>query len=320
MMKEITKDCIEWIKSYYEGNSEGKAIIGISGGKDSTIAAALCVEALGADRVIGVMMPDGYQKDIKDSHRICNTLDIKHHTVNIGMTMDSLTEELDEELFDVKNAMYYTNTPARMRMTVLYAVATFYPNSRVVNTCNRSEDFVGYSTKFGDAAGDFSPLGNLTVREVLEIGDDLGLPYGLVHKAPADGMCDKTDEDNLGFTYQELDDFILDTGEISEETYNKIKTLHDSTRHKYMPMPTFDPRVGEYWRKKAVTNTRKLGLLPNAAVGCARPSNPGTDLAASCTESTGAPSTSNYNVEKILELMDKIDNKLDELLGRQNNE
>jgi hypothetical protein len=126
-------------------------------------------------------------------------------------------------------------------MTTLYAVAALYPNSRVVNTCNRSEDYVGYSTKYGDAAGDFSPLGNLTVREVLEIGDDLGLPEHLVHKAPSDGMCGKTDEDNLGFTYQELDDYILGTGEVSEETKTKIEQKHKASRHKYQPMPTFRP-------------------------------------------------------------------------------
>jgi NAD+ synthase len=126
-------------------------------------------------------------------------------------------------------------------MTVLYMVAGLYPNSRVVNTCNHSEDYVGYSTKYGDAAGDFSPLGNLTVREVLEIGDELGLPSHLVHKAPSDGMCGKTDEDNLGFTYNELDDFILGTGRVSEETMEKIGRLHNATRHKYEPMPTFNP-------------------------------------------------------------------------------
>jgi NAD+ synthase len=126
-------------------------------------------------------------------------------------------------------------------MTTLYAVAALYPNSRVVNTCNYSEDFVGYSTKYGDAAGDFSPLGGLTVREVLAIGDALGLPYELVHKAPSDGMCGKTDEDNLGFTYDELDGFLLGESPLSPETMSKVSRLHNSTRHKYTPMPIYDP-------------------------------------------------------------------------------
>ena len=250
-----TKQCIEWIKNYYKDNPDGKAIIGISGGKDSTIAAALCVEALGADRVIGVMMPNKYQDDLDDSKEVCDMLGITPLTINIGLTcttlMDwiagSFTFEPHKKKYInsvnevINNPMIKTNLPARIRMTTLYAVAALYPNSRVVNTCNRSEDYVGYSTKFGDAAGDFSPLGNLTVREVLEIGDELGLPEHLVHKAPSDGMCGKTDEDNLGFTYNELDDFLLGTGDISEETYNKIERLHTITRHKYEPMPMFSP-------------------------------------------------------------------------------
>ena len=246
------ENCVNWIKEYFKDNHDGKAIIGISGGKDSTIAAALCVEALGADRVIGVMMPDGAQADIADSAEVCSILGIESHYIDIAHSYWGLTVEIANALFGenkevqpvcevVNNKMYATNTPARIRMTTLYAVAAFYPNSRVVNTCNRSEDYVGYSTKYGDAAGDFSPLGNLTVREVLEIGDELGLPHHLVHKAPSDGMCGKTDEDNLGFTYEQLDDHILGTGAVDKEIVEKIERLHRATRHKYNPMPTFNP-------------------------------------------------------------------------------
>ena len=240
-----TQAVIDWIKDYYKDNSNGKAIIGISGGKDSTVAAALCVKALGADRVIGVMMPQGHQTDINDSREVCEYLGIHHMEINIGAICNGLCGLIDME-YDfnkccINNPMIKTNLPARIRMTTLYAIAALYPNSRVVNTCNRSEDYVGYSTKYGDAAGDFSPLGGLTVREILEIGDDLDLPYHLVHKAPSDGMCGKTDEDNLGFTYDELDDFILGTGEVSEETKEKIIKLHKATRHKYQPIPTYIP-------------------------------------------------------------------------------
>ena len=246
-------DVINWIKDYYKDNPDGKAIIGISGGKDSTIAAALCVEALGADRVIGVMMPNGVQSDINDSIAVIKLLGIEPLKINInqayegliaGMTIgiDEGFAPLDETFaFIDSNPMVKTNLPARLRMTTLYAVAALYPNSRVVNTCNRSEDYVGYSTKYGDAAGDFSPLGNLTVREVLAIGDELGLPEHLVHKAPSDGMCGKTDEGNLGFTYEQLDDHILGTGAVDVETVAKIERLHKATRHKYQPMPMFVP-------------------------------------------------------------------------------
>ena len=238
-MRLITKNLINWIKDQFKDIPNGKAIIGISGGKDSTIAAALCVEALGADRVIGVLMPNGVQSDIKDSYAVCDYLGIYKMVVNIGGTYDELCLAIDQNLYHTHTVNNYTEMNPMIR-TNLYAIAALYPNSRVVNTCNYSEDFVGYSTKYGDAAGDFSPLGNLTVREVLEIGDDLGLPSYLVHKAPSDGMCGKTDEDNLGFTYEELDGFLLGESGLAPETMSKVARLHKATRHKYTPMPIFD--------------------------------------------------------------------------------
>lgn len=239
-------EVVAWIKGYFKDNEDGKAIIGISGGKDSTIAAALCVEALGADRVIGVMMPNGGQHDINDSEEVCRVLDIRGLKVNVLRAFTAICDQIDYNYgytlgSTAHNDMIKTNLPARLRMTTLYAVAALYPNSRVVNTCNRSEDYIGYSTKYGDAAGDFSPLGNLTVREVLEIGDELGLPRHLVHKAPSDGMCGKTDEDNLGFTYEQLDDWILKGECANEKIKEKILKLHKATRHKYMPIPTYTP-------------------------------------------------------------------------------
>lgn len=244
-------EVIAWIKDYFKDNEDGKAIIGISGGKDSTIAAALCVEALGADRVVGVMMPNGMQSDIKDAIEVCQYLNIFSLETNMENAYEDIRDAIGTALLNkhvvspfekvFSNQMIKTNLPARLRMATLYAVAALYPNSRVVNTCNRSEDYVGYSTKYGDAAGDFSPLGNLTVREVLEIGDELGLPRHLVHKAPSDGMCGKTDEDNLGFTYEQLDDWILKGECANEKIKEKILKLHKATRHKYMPIPTYTP-------------------------------------------------------------------------------
>lgn len=262
---KVKNDCVQWIRDYFKDNPEGKAILGISGGKDSTIVAALCVEALGADRVIGVMMPNGYQRDIKDSWEVCDYLGIIPFDINIGraytilldwiagsLTFKPHSKDYAEAVNTVlDNNMIKTNLPARLRMATLYAVAALFPHSRVVNTCNRSEDYVGYSTKFGDAAGDFSPLGNLTVHEVLAIGDELGLPRHLVHKTPSDGMCGKSDEDNLGFTYEELDDYLLNGTECKTnlETIQKIEKMHKATRHKYQPMPIFshykDPFIDE---------------------------------------------------------------------------
>ena len=241
-MQTRIDNLVKWIRTQVpEG---GKAVLGISGGKDSTIAAALCVKALGADNVVGVMMPNGYQADIEDSLDVCHYLGIISMTINIGSTVNTFCREIDEAYdYDkccIDNPMIKTNLPARIRMTTLYAVAALYPNSRVVNTCNFSEDYVGYSTKYGDAAGDFSPLGGLTVREVLAIGDALELPYSLVHKAPSDGMCGKTDEDNLGFTYEQLDNYIDGNKElVPEEIRRKIELFHKTTRHKYQPIPTY---------------------------------------------------------------------------------
>lgn len=247
-MQNRIDNLVKWIRTQVpEG---GKAVLGISGGKDSTIAAALCVRALGAENVVGVMMPNGVQNDIADSYAVCKYLDIFSIEVNIEDAYEGIRNSVGEALANKHivspyeavycNNMIRTNLPARLRMATLYAVAALYPNSRVVNTCNYSEDYVGYSTKYGDAAGDFSPLGGLTVREVLEIGDALELPYDLVHKAPSDGMCGKTDEDNLGFTYEQLDNYIdgnLMT--VPEEVRKKIAHLHKVTRHKYHPIPTY---------------------------------------------------------------------------------
>lgn len=250
-MQDRIDNIVKWIRNQVpEG---GKAVLGISGGKDSTIAAALCVRALGAENVIGISMPQDYQDDIDDAKRVFNLLGITPLLINIGQACSVLMSWIagsftfapyDRQFTDMvkevtNNPMIKTNLPARIRMATLYAVAALYPNSRVVNTCNFSEDYVGYSTKYGDAAGDFSPLGYMTVREVLAIGDALGLPYDLVHKTPSDGMCGKTDEDNLGFTYEELDTLLRDFKRPSPEKYERIMQLHNNTRHKYKPMPTF---------------------------------------------------------------------------------
>lgn len=244
-MQNRIDNLVKWIRTQVpEG---GKAVLGISGGKDSTIAAALCVRALGKENVIGVLMPNGVQKDIHDSLRVCDILGFEWHVIDIGNAYYNIVHEISCDYLSQRpqitspheNDMIKTNLPARLRMATLYAVAALYPNSRVVNTCNYSEDYVGYSTKYGDAAGDFSPLGGLTVREVLEIGDALGLPYDLVHKAPSDGMCGKTDEDNLGFTYEQLDNHILGTEDVDMETRMKIERLHFATRHKYQSIPTY---------------------------------------------------------------------------------
>ena len=244
-MQKLTKDVIQWIKDYFKDNDDGKIIVGVSGGKDSTIVAALCVEALGADRVIGVLMPRGEQKDINDSYKVCQFLGIHHVTIDIDSVCTILTSRtMDAVGWPQRRTPdeIRTNLPARIRMTTLYTVAAMYRNSRVVNTSNWSERYIGYSTKYGDGAGDFSPLGMLTVREVLAIGDDLGLPYDLVHKTPADGMSGKSDEEKIGFTYEELDNYLLIENKTpSREVLDKIVKMHEVNKHKLLPMPMFNP-------------------------------------------------------------------------------
>lgn len=235
---------VNWIKTYFINNgSNSKAVIGISGGKDSTISAALLVRALGSENVIGVLMPEGIQSDIDDSIEICNILGIKYLTINIGKTCQSLYTEMKNQSIEIDDRII-TNTPARIRMATLYSVAASV-GGRVVNTCNYSEDYVGYSTKYGDLAGDFSILKNYTVTEVLSIGEHLKeIPSVLIHKIPSDGMCGKTDEDNLGFSYNILDDYILH-GIIPEyDIYKKICERHKQNLHKNcINLPAPSPKI-----------------------------------------------------------------------------
>ena len=239
-MKESEK-VIEWIKQYFKDNGKDcNAIIGISGGCDSSVTAALLVKALGKDRVIGVLMPNGDQYDIDCSYQLVKFLDIKHYVININKPYLELTNEIDTKLkIDSKSYdIYRTNTPSRLRMATLYGISGLF-NGRVANTCNLSEDYVGYSTKFGDSAGDFSPISNFTKTEVRELGEELGLPKNLIYKVPEDGMSFKSDEEKLGFTYEVLDKYIR-TGEIDDlKTKEKIDKMHFANLHKIQLMPSY---------------------------------------------------------------------------------
>ena len=235
--KKTKDECIRWIKDFFNKNGNGcSAVVGISGGKDSSVVAALCAEALGKERVIGVLMPNGIQSDIYAARLLVDHLGIRHYVVNIKDAVEGLKRNIPFELSEQSGI----NLPARIRMAALYAVSQSN-NGRVANTCNLSEDWVGYATRYGDGAGDFSPLSRLTVQEVKAIGRELGLPDILVDKTPIDGLSGKTDEENLGFTYEELDRYIR-TGEIQdEEKKRRIDRLHADNLFKLLPMPCFDP-------------------------------------------------------------------------------
>ena len=238
-VKEVTEGVIKWIRDWFEINGKGcNAVIGISGGKDSSVVAALCVEALGKDRVIGVLMPNGVQSDISDSEQLVEHLGIRHFVCNIKDATDGVIKSLGDCGLPL-NEQARINLPPRIRMSTLYAVSQTL-NGRVANTCNLSEDWVGYSTRYGDAAGDFAPLGKLTVAEVKAIGKYLGLPISLVEKVPSDGLTDRTDEDNLGFTYAALDKYLRE-GVCEDETVKaKIDRLHRQNEFKLKPIPCFE--------------------------------------------------------------------------------
>lgn len=235
---KVKNDIVEWIRNWFEENGPGcNAVVAISGGKDSSVVAALCVEALGNNRVYGVLLPNGEQFDIDVSLALVKHLDIKYSVVNIKDAFNGVISNVEEAIGEISN-MTRINLAPRIRMAVTYAVSQSL-NGRVANTCNLSEDWVGYSTKYGDAAGDFSPLSNLTVDEVKAVGRALQLPDIFVDKVPIDGLCGKTDEDNLGFTYAVLDKYIRTGICEDEETKNKIDSMHKRNLFKLLPMAAF---------------------------------------------------------------------------------
>lgn len=249
--KKVKDDLVQWIRDWFEKNGSGcNAVIGISGGKDSTVVAALCVEALGKDRVVGVMMPNGVQPDIDKSYEVVRHLGIGSMEVDISYGVEGILNSIQDNPIGKMNGQDFEftffpisdqthiNLPPRIRMATLYAISQSL-NGRVSNNCNLSEDWVGYSTRWGDSVGDFSPISNLTVTEVKAIGYELGLPKEFIEKVPSDGLCGKTDEDNLGFSYEVLDKYIR-TGICDDPVAKeRINRLHEKNLFKLQPMPSF---------------------------------------------------------------------------------
>ncbi len=239
--EKVKNDIVKWIRDWFEENGPGcNGVVAVSGGKDSSVVAALLVEALGKDRVIGVMLPRGVQPDIDMSYLLVKHLGIKSYEINVGETIDALEREMRNVMGeDAVSAQAIVNLPPRVRMAATYAVSQSV-NGRVANTCNLSEDWVGYATRYGDNAGDFSPLSRLTVQEVKAVGRVLGLPDVLVDKVPSDGLQAKTDEDNLGFTYAVLDRYIREGVIEDAETKKRIDHLHKINQFKLKYMDCFE--------------------------------------------------------------------------------
>lgn len=259
-MKKIYDKIIKGIQDYCVNTGCRGFVLGISGGKDSTVVAKLLVDAIGADKVLGILMPNGEQADIKDSIKVCELLGINYHTVNIGNVYNSLLSAVHEPetsntkmIPDIDGSFYpetepfnritttnngfqfqispkaRTNIPPRLRMTVLYAIAQSI-GYRVCGTGNKSEHYIGWFTKWGDSACDFNPIANLTCTEVIELGHYMELPDDLVNKTPADGLTGKSDEENFGFTYKELDEYL--TGLSITLNSDKFNEMHKKSQHK----------------------------------------------------------------------------------------
>ena len=231
------------MKEFLNKKGIEKVVIGISGGKDSTIVAKLMVDCLGKENVLGVLMPNGVQKDINDSKEVVKFLDIPNITVNIGRSFNALYEDMGIGLISESKRVSEDariNIAPRIRMSVLYAVAQSMGNGwRVAGTTNKSEEYIGWLTKWGDGAADFEPVIDYTVRELLQLGVNLGLPKDKVYKVPIDGLAVGSDEERFGFTYNQLDDYIEKGTSCDREVDTKITRMHKYSEHKRVEIPKF---------------------------------------------------------------------------------
>ena len=241
-MKYMKEAIVKWIQNWFKENGpDCKAVIGISGGKDSSIVAALCVEALGKDRVIGVMIPENLADNDKDARTLIDWLEIPNMCIELDPVIRPVRNQIAEH--GSWSDQSSINLRPRLRMSILYAIAQSH-NGRVANTCNLSESYIGWETRWGDAVGDFAPLAGLTCSEVIALGRELNLPSELIEKTPSDGLCGYTDEDAFGFSYDELDRWIrLGT---KGEHHKDIIRLHEKNRFKKLDLPHYSPPLVQY--------------------------------------------------------------------------
>ena len=237
--KQTAEKLVKWLKDYFDNNGQPiNAVVGCSGGKDSTVVLAALTKAIGPDRIYAILMPNGEQADIDDSYKICEYLGLKPHVCNIQDAYNGVVGSVAGE-FEPTNQMKINLAPV-LRMTTLKAISQCV-NGRFTCNGNASEAYIGWFTIDGDDRGSVKPLFNMTVTEVIQVGEALGLPDWMIHKTPTDGLCGQTDEDKFGFTYEVLDKYIR-TGEIDDlEIKAKIDDMHKRNAFKLKPMPSFEP-------------------------------------------------------------------------------
>ena len=228
---------LEWMAEQMAACRGKTAVIGISGGKDSSTVAALAVAAYGRENVYGVLMPDGVQPDIDYSQALVEHLNLPHTTINIHDAVQGVLGEMERAGL-TPSRQTVVHLPSRIRMSTLYAVAQSLDGGVVINTSNLSEDWVGYCTIYGDSAGAFSPLGMYTTEEVVALGRQLGLPEKFLIKPPSDGLTGKTDEDNLGFTYHAVNEYVR-RGVVDADIKERIDALHRASRFKFQTLPVY---------------------------------------------------------------------------------
>jgi NAD+ synthase len=244
---KMINDLQNWIKDYVASAHSKGVVLGMSGGKDSLIVAKLCINALGNQNVFGVIMPNGEMKDFSDAQKTCELLEMPYTVINIADAYDSVIENTKKVLEPMQkqiSSVSLVNTAPRIRMTTLYSIAASL-GYLVANTSNLSEAMTGYTTKWGDNVGDFAPIANFTKTEVCKMGELLGLPYDLVFKKPSNGLTGKTDEDNMGITYDELDLYIRE-GKIPQN-YERIQKLFNISNHKRNGIAKFENNLPNHF-------------------------------------------------------------------------
>lgn len=245
-VKRETDNVIKFIKDYFKENNLKGAVIGISGGKDSAVVAALLTKALGKENVLGVTMPCHSNKEDKsDAKLISDYYGFELVNMDITSTFDALKKEADKlgkfNSDETKNSDI--NAKPRLRMTTLYYLAALYTSIKkkpyiVAGTSNKCELYVGYFTKGGDSVHDISPIADFTVEEVIKIGEYLKVPEKVLYKAPSDGLSNQTDEDKIGVKYSDIADYMEDKNKVDETTRKKIEKLHNNNLHKFN-IPTY---------------------------------------------------------------------------------